>query len=224
MGCVEGGGEGVVGAADAAAADLVEDVGVDHGGGDVAVAEELLDGTDVVAISEQVGGKRVAERVAGDALRESGRACSSGDGSLWEAAVQVVPVDLAGAGVGREGAGGEDPLPAPVPCGAGVLAGKGVGEPDGAVAGVNVGGVLLATALEVLAELVDERTGEHRAAVLAALAVAHDDQLQAEVDVLDAQAEGLHEAEAGAVEQVGDEPVLPVHVGEELPDCGINRV
>ena len=28
----------------------VEDVGVDHGGGDVAVAEELLDGTDVAAV------------------------------------------------------------------------------------------------------------------------------------------------------------------------------
>ena len=140
LGAVEGGGEGVVGAADAAAADLVEDVGVDHGGGDVAVAEELLDGADVVAVGEQVGSERVAERVAGDALGERGRARGSGDGSLWEAAVQVVPVDLAGAGVGREGAGGEDPLPAPVRDGAGVLAGEGVGEPDRAVAGVEIGG------------------------------------------------------------------------------------
>ena len=48
----------------------VEDVGVDHGGGDVAVAEELLDGADVVAGLEQVGGEGVAQGVAADSLGE----------------------------------------------------------------------------------------------------------------------------------------------------------
>jgi len=38
----------VEGAADGEGA-AVEDVGVDHGGGDVAVAQELLDGANVVA-------------------------------------------------------------------------------------------------------------------------------------------------------------------------------
>ena len=41
--------EAVGGAEDAGGA-TVEDVGVDHGGGDVAVAEELLDGSDVGAV------------------------------------------------------------------------------------------------------------------------------------------------------------------------------
>ena len=41
--------EGVRGAGDAAAAGVAEDVGVDHGRLDVLVAEELLDGADVVA-------------------------------------------------------------------------------------------------------------------------------------------------------------------------------
>ncbi len=43
-------------AADAAGA-VAEDVGVNHGRGDVAVTEELLDGADVVAALEQVRGK-----------------------------------------------------------------------------------------------------------------------------------------------------------------------
>ena len=43
----------------------VEDVGVNHGGADVAVAEELLDRADVVAGLEQVRGEAVAEGVAG---------------------------------------------------------------------------------------------------------------------------------------------------------------
>ena len=35
----------------------VEDVGVDHGGGDIAVTQELLDSADVVAGFEEVGAK-----------------------------------------------------------------------------------------------------------------------------------------------------------------------
>jgi hypothetical protein len=59
--------EDVEGALDAEGAS-VEDVGVDHGGGDVAVAEELLDGADVVAGFQQVGGEGMAEGVAADAF------------------------------------------------------------------------------------------------------------------------------------------------------------
>jgi hypothetical protein len=46
-------------------------VGVDHGGGHVAVAEELLDGADVGAVFQQVGGEGVAEGVAGGALGDA---------------------------------------------------------------------------------------------------------------------------------------------------------
>ena len=41
----------------------VQDVGVDHRGAHVAVAEELLDGADVVTILEEVRGKRMAQLV-----------------------------------------------------------------------------------------------------------------------------------------------------------------
>ena len=62
---------GVQGTADTSTAP-VEDVGVDHGGGDVAVAEELLDGSDVVAALEEVGREGMAKRVAGRPLRQTG--------------------------------------------------------------------------------------------------------------------------------------------------------
>ena len=64
------GGEAVGGAADAGGAS-VEDVGVDHGGRHVAVPEQLLDGADVVAGFEEVGGEAVAQGVAGDPLGDS---------------------------------------------------------------------------------------------------------------------------------------------------------
>jgi hypothetical protein len=50
----------------------VEDVGVDHGGLDRAVSEELLDGADVVAIGEEVGGEGVAHRVPGGVFAQAG--------------------------------------------------------------------------------------------------------------------------------------------------------
>ena len=43
----------------------IQYVGVDHRGADAFVAEEFLDGTNVVSILKKVSGKAVAERVAG---------------------------------------------------------------------------------------------------------------------------------------------------------------
>ena len=44
-------------------------MGVDHGRGDVLVAEEFLDRAEVAAVLEPVGGEGMAEGVAGGALR-----------------------------------------------------------------------------------------------------------------------------------------------------------
>jgi hypothetical protein len=56
------GGVGVqgVGGAQHAPAAGAEDMDVPHGGREVAVAEEILDGPDVEAVLDQVGGKGVA--------------------------------------------------------------------------------------------------------------------------------------------------------------------
>jgi hypothetical protein len=61
------------------------------GRGDVAVAEQFLHGPDVVATFEQVRGEGVAEGVAGDALVDSRRPRSLGDGTLDDRLVQVMP-------------------------------------------------------------------------------------------------------------------------------------
>lgn len=42
-------------------------MGVDHGGGEILVAEQLLNGADVRAGVQQVGGEGVAKGMAGDA-------------------------------------------------------------------------------------------------------------------------------------------------------------
>ena len=52
----------------------VGDVGVDLGRADIVVAEEGLDGAEVGAVHEEVGGKGVAEGVGGDVLCDAGEA------------------------------------------------------------------------------------------------------------------------------------------------------
>ena len=45
---------------------------VDHGCGNVGVAHELLDRANVVAVFQQVGGKRVPQCMAGDLFVQTG--------------------------------------------------------------------------------------------------------------------------------------------------------
>jgi hypothetical protein len=93
--------EAVGGALDAEGS-AAGDVDVDHGGGEVPVAEELLDGADVGAVFEEVGGEGVAQGVAGGAA--AGEGALDGwldgllDGALEDLFVPVVAAALAGGG------------------------------------------------------------------------------------------------------------------------------
>ena len=55
--------------------------------------------------------------------------------------------------------------------------------------------------IELGAQRCLERARQHHDPVLAALAVAHDDDLPREIDILDAQPDALEQAHAGAIEQ-----------------------
>ena len=50
----------------------IEDMRVDHRGGDVPVPEQILDRADVIAVFQEMGGERVPEGMAGGGLRDSG--------------------------------------------------------------------------------------------------------------------------------------------------------
>ena len=63
-------GDGVKGASNTPASS-VQNMGVDHGSGHVAVAEQLLDGPDIVAMFKEVGGKGVSEGMAGGGLGDA---------------------------------------------------------------------------------------------------------------------------------------------------------
>lgn len=89
----------VGGAADPEGA-AVDDMGVDHGGVQITVAHQLLDGSDVLAAFEQVSGKAMAQGVW----------C----GLLDQAGIQMVSALLFGFGVAPALVLGEHPLPPPL--------------------------------------------------------------------------------------------------------------
>jgi len=105
----------------------LENVGVDHGGFDVFMPEEFLNGSYIVSALEEVGCEGVAEGVRCDAFGDACDLLGFANGALEVGFVNVVTGGLSGLGVGVEGLGWEDVLPEPVFAGGGVFLGEGVG-------------------------------------------------------------------------------------------------
>ena len=118
---------------------------------------------------------------------------------------EVVAGVFLGARVCAEFGGREDELPGPFPWGVGVFAGEGFGHVDLADAGDEVLAVFFAEGGEVGLESGFEGLGERDEAVFAAFGVVDGNGAVAEVDVLDAESETFHNAEPGAVEELGGE-------------------
>jgi len=211
---IGGGGLFVEGATDGEAT-AVENVSVDHCGFDVFVTQEFLDGADVVAVLQQVGGERVAEGVAGNAPGDAGPAGGSLDGLLQAVGVEVGAAEHACARVGGESVGRKDVLPGPFSAGVRVFAFQGEGEFDAAVALAQVVLVYLFDAAEVFLERGDDGAGQQGDAVFHAFAVADGDLNAGKVNVFDAQGEALVQAEAATVEQLGHQFVSPGQESDE---------
>ena len=91
------------------------DVEVDHGCGDIGMAEEALDGPDVRSGFQQMGGKAVAEGMRGDSLGDSRFAHALAQLAGHGVVMEMVSGDFSGAWVRAEGGGRKEVLPAPLP-------------------------------------------------------------------------------------------------------------
>ena len=118
---------------------------------------------------------------------------------------EVVAGVFFGARVCAEFGGREDELPGPFTRGVGVFAGEGFGHVDLPDTGDEVLAVFFAEGGEVGLEAGFEGLGERDEAVFAAFGVVDGNGAVAEVDVLYAEAKAFHDAEAGAVEELGGE-------------------
>jgi hypothetical protein len=190
-------------------------VGVDLGGFDGVVTEEVLDGANIGAGFEEVSGEGVAEAVGGDAFIDLGVAGGLADEALEGSIGDVVATAGAGGGVLRGPFGREEPLPFPGGAGVLVFSGEALGEPDGGEVALAVGSVEGFEALEVFLERGDEAFGKDGDAFLITFTGEDVDLEAGDVDVVDTEAEEFEEAEAGAVHEFGHEAWGAFEVGEE---------
>ena len=132
----------------------------------------ILDGADVVASFEQVGGEAVAERMGGDGFCDPGGLRRRAHGLLYGTFVDMIAIEyiVVCAWVFGERTGGEDELPGPFAGGIGVFAGQCIREGCAAVAAGQVTIVLGFHGDEVGIELGDAAGRKHRDAIFVALA------------------------------------------------------
>jgi len=184
------GGSAIEGGANRQSAAL-EDVGVNHGGLHVFVTEEFLDGADVVAVLEEVGGKGVAEGVGGDGFLEACGFSGGANGFLEDAFVYVVAHGFAGGGVHREGDGGEEVLPGKFFGSVGVFPDQGVGQVDFAAAFSEILLMDEGDDFDLFLEGWYEGIRQDGDAVVFPFSIADEDGVVAKINVFDAQAETL---------------------------------
>ena len=176
-------------------------MGVDHGRLDVFVAEQLLDGADVVAGHQQVGREAVAEGVAADLLCDACRTSSRIHGLADYRLVEMVASLDPRAWIDASAAGRKNVLPLPVAVGVRVLALEGVRQINAAESFLEVLFVQGPDFDQVVLQPVACGVREHGHPIASPLGIADRDVAEVEVDVLDAKPQTLEDAHAGAVEQ-----------------------
>ena len=172
---------------------------VDHGSAHVAVAEQLLDRPDVVAILKQVCRERVPERVAAGGLRDASALHGHAHGALEHGFVQMVAPTPAARGVGVEPRRREHPLPADLIGRPRVLALQGKRQFDAAGSVGEIAGVLGPHSLKLCGKRRHEPQRKHGHPIPGALAVAHHDLAALQIDVLHPQPAAFEQPQPGAV-------------------------
>ena len=204
-----------------AEAAAIQDVGVDHRGLQVAMAEQLLHGADVVAALEQMGREAVAQRVAARALGEPRLAHRARHRALHGRLVEMMAALDAGRRVAVARGRREDPLPGPRARCARKLARERIRQRHRAeaVAADRVRGARVRVRGAARSGASSE-VGKRRHAILAPLAVAHADLVRREVEILHAQRERFEQPQTRPIEQARHESGYAVESREHRAHLG----
>ena len=89
-------------------------MGINHGGFDVFMSEQFLDGADVISVLKQMSGKGVSEGVGSDTFVYSGNARGYSDCLLQGCLMDMMPSRDPGLRIGGQVGGGKDILPNPL--------------------------------------------------------------------------------------------------------------
>jgi hypothetical protein len=146
----------------------LKNISVDHGGLDILVTEQFpwlarqdrLDGADIVAILEKLGGKGMPE-----SMRRNGFVQPDGQGSLADSLlhhgdIQVVAVRTLRNRIHRSVEGGENVLPGEFLGGIGIFLGQGIGERNFTKALLQVLSMDQAADLDLFPQALYQRIGQ----------------------------------------------------------------
>ena len=120
------------------------------------MAEEFLNGADIVTGFEQVGGKRMPEGMAGNVFIQPSTAGGLFDGFLQGTGGHVVSAQVTAARINGQPGRKENKLPGPFRAGVRVFSGQGVGEKNTAMALVEILLVQLTCAGQMVLKRIDQ--------------------------------------------------------------------
>lgn len=107
-----------------------QDVGIDHRGLHILVAQKLLHGANIIASLKQMRRKAMAKRVAGDALLDTSLLSRPPDGFLHPTFVSMMAHHTPGTRIDRAPARWNHILPEPLMAGGRQFPRQGIGQPD----------------------------------------------------------------------------------------------
>lgn len=175
------------------------------------MSEQLLNGADVGAALEQVGGEGMAKGMCADVLREPGTANGHFDGFVDDAGINVMAAGHTRTRAYGQIPGGEHILPAPFLGGGGILPSQSMRQVHLAMP---LSQILLMQRLDpgqVVLEQRGQGGGKGGEPVFVALAGTDGELLHLKIDVLDPEPDRFHDAQPAAVEELGDHLGGSVH-------------
>lgn len=165
----------------------VQHVRINHRGANIVVAQQLLDGANIVATGQQMRGEGVTKRMTRNALRQ---ACFSNglfDRPLNQRFIDVMTPLVSRLGVPPAALLRKDELPPPFPIGVRVLAGQRVRQLDAAISVRHVLPVNRLDSVKVFLQGSNHSLRQHGHPVFIPLAFADRDLAALEVEIFDPQ-------------------------------------
>ena len=191
-----------------------EHMRVEHGGANVSMAHQLLDCPDVIPRPQQVGGEAMPKRVATRWLDDAGFTNGYLNRTLNRLLVDMMAYRPSGVMIGAKRGCGEYVLPAPLRRVCRIFKCQRIRQRYTRFSRFALLIKAKAQLGKVHPQWIQDRGRQYRNAILAALRVANDDLAPLQYKILDAKPKRLHQAQATAVEQIGDEPRRSVELSQ----------
>jgi hypothetical protein len=194
-------------------------MGVNHGRAYIFVAEQLLNGTDVVATFKKMGGETVAKGMTAGGFAHAGLPNGVFNGILQIFLRQVMAPDRTRARVAGGFGSRKNVLPHPGALRIRIFAPEGMRQVHGASTLLKVQPMLGLDTGEMNAKRRPKATRQKSATVFPAFP-ANGDLVVTEIDVFHPQTNCFHKAKSGAIKELGQKTVILLNVRENSARFG----